>query len=129
MYRLHLEGTLGASGAPVALPGRSGCEHHVPGLDDGVRRRTDRQGKRLIHQAIASPPGTKRASYRTSTSTLPDEWLKDSTDHPGSWWENWHDWIEKRAPASKPAAKALVGSDTYPPLPAAPGDYVRRRLT
>ena len=50
--------------------------------------------------AIASPPGTKRPSYRTSTSTVPDEWLKDSTDNPGSWWENWHDWIEKRAPAS-----------------------------
>jgi polyhydroxyalkanoate synthase subunit PhaC len=49
------------------------------------------------------------------------EWLKDSTDHPGSWWQNWHDWIDKRAPASKPAAKALVGSDTYPPLAAAPG--------
>jgi hypothetical protein len=44
----------------------------VPGLDVGVRRRTDRQGKRLIHQAIASPPGTERASYRTSTSTVPD---------------------------------------------------------
>jgi polyhydroxyalkanoate synthase subunit PhaC len=80
--------------------------------------------------AIASPPGTKRASYRTSTSTstVPDEWLKDSTDNPGSWWENWHDWIEKRTPASKPAPRAL-GSDTYPPLAAAPGEYVRRRLT
>jgi polyhydroxyalkanoate synthase subunit PhaC len=80
--------------------------------------------------AIASPPGTKRASYRasTSTSTVPDEWLKDSADNPGSWWENWHVWIEKRAPASKPAPRAL-GSDTYPPLAAAVGDCVRRRLT
>ena len=143
---------LADDGFEVSYVPDGGAEHRVPlaqacavPLEQGlpVRRFTSRKGQLLLllggdttfvlarggHAlAIASPPGTKRASYRTSTSTVPDVSLKDSTDNPGSWWENWHDWIEKRAPASKPAPKAL-GSDAYPPLAAAVGDYVRRRLT
>jgi hypothetical protein len=117
---LDLEAVMPEAGEPMLFG-----EGHCIVIDA-----TNHAVKREAAQGLATwEECTKRASYRTSTSTVPDEWLKDSTDHPGSWWENWHDWIDKRAPASKPAAKALVGGDTYPPLAAAPGDCVRRRLT
>ena len=80
--------------------------------------------------AIATPPGATKGSYRTgdSTSADTDEWLNDSTDNAGSWWDHWNDWISKRTPETRPAPSTL-GSRTYPPLADAPGSHVRRRLT
>jgi NAD(P)-dependent dehydrogenase (short-subunit alcohol dehydrogenase family) len=46
----------------------------------------------------------------------------------GSWWDHWNRWIEEHTPDPRPAPRRL-GSDSYPPLGDAPGDYVRRVLT
>jgi polyhydroxyalkanoate synthase len=79
---------------------------------------------------IAKGPGRPRTNYRTGEipSGDPDEWLASSVDNPGSWWEHWNDWIEKRTPDKKPAPTRL-GNDTYPPLIGAPGEYVKRLVT
>ena len=75
------------------------------------------------------PPGSPRNSYRTGkvTGTDPDEWLANSTENPGSWWEHWNHWIEEHTPGKRPAPPR-PGSDSYPPLGEAPGDYIRRVL-
>src|SRR6202167_1856898 len=79
---------------------------------------------------IAKGPGSRRASYPTGAipDSGPDEWLASSAEVTGSWWEHWNDWIEKRTPDQKPAP-ARLGNDAYPPLGAAPGEYVKRMVT
>ena len=76
---------------------------------------------------VSRPPGSPRSSYRTGkvTGTDPDEWLANSTENPGSWWDHWNHWIEEHTPGKRPAPPRL-GSDSCPPLGDAPGDYVRR---
>jgi polyhydroxyalkanoate synthase len=80
--------------------------------------------------AIARPPGSARASYRTGdiSGTDPQTWLSGSDDNQGSWWDHWNAWIERRTPGKRPAPERL-GSDTYPPVCDAPGEYVRRVIT
>ena len=79
-------------------------------------------------KALGSPPGAPRSSYRTggSESADPAEWLQASVEHPGSWWQDWSDWIAKHTPATGPAP-AQLGSQAYPPLADAPGEFVHRR--
>lgn len=76
-------------------------------------------------QALVNPSGNPKGSYRLNPAT-PDsaeEWLADATEHKGSWWDYWATWLE-------PLGDELVnpptelGSDAYPVIAAAPGEYV-----
>jgi polyhydroxyalkanoate synthase len=44
----------------------------------------------------------------------------------GTWWEHWADWTIARS-GPEVAASTTLGSDTFPPLEAAPGSYVLNR--
>jgi polyhydroxyalkanoate synthase len=74
---------------------------------------------------IVNPPDAKKYQYwvnANGASTIED-WLKTSTEHPGSWWPNWLDWI---APKSGPKVAARIpGSGKLKPIEDAPGSYVR----
>ena len=75
---------------------------------------------------IVNPPGGRR-TYSTNDDlpAQPDEWLAGATEHPGSWWEDWADWIATRAgPRRKPPP---MGSAAHPPVADAPGDYVHQK--
>ena len=50
-------------------------------------------------------------------------WRKAAERHDGSWWEDWTRWADGRA--GRLAAPPPMGSDRYPALGAAPGEYVR----
>jgi polyhydroxyalkanoate synthase len=78
-------------------------------------------------QSLVNPPGNPKASYYTGQQPGQDadEWLTTATKHTGSWWEAWADWITPRSGAEQPAPQSL-GSPTFEPMTAAPGDYVRR---
>jgi polyhydroxyalkanoate synthase subunit PhaC len=80
--------------------------------------------------AIARAPGSARASHRTGDigGDDPQTWLARSVDNQGSWWDHWNAWIEQHTPGKRPAPVRL-GSDTYPPVGDAPGEYVRRVIT
>ena len=80
-------------------------------------------------KVVSAPPGTPRLSYRTGDSTEADPagWLSASTEHQGSWWEDWCNWLTELAPATKPAPTRL-GSAAFPPLADAPGNMVHRRV-
>ncbi|MNR48305.1 Poly-beta-hydroxybutyrate polymerase [compost metagenome] len=56
----------------------------------------------------------------------PDSWLESAEEHPGSWWGDWNSWLSQFAGESAPAVASL-GSADYPPLEAAPGQYVLQR--
>ena len=72
---------------------------------------------------IVSPPHPK-AWYRTGESlpTDSDEWFSGTTQHQGSWWEDWAEWISERG--GKRVPPPPMGSDQHPPLIDAPGTFV-----
>ena len=76
---------------------------------------------------VSRGPGHTRSSYRTGTVTGDDadEWLANSSEHRGSWWDHWNHWIEEHSP-DKRLRPPRLRSDSYRPLGDAPGDYVRR---
>jgi poly(3-hydroxyalkanoate) synthetase len=80
-------------------------------------------------QAILRPPGGRSAGYRLARGTPPDpdEWLANSTLHDASWWDHWLAWVERRSSGRRPAP-AAPGSDAFPVVEPAPGQYVARRL-
>ena len=89
-------------------------------------------GKRFVlsssgHVAgIVNPPNSKRTYWTNDAQPAgPDEWLAEADEHQGSWWDDWATWVAKRSgPKRRPPT---MGSDTYPPLADAPGDYVHQK--
>jgi polyhydroxyalkanoate synthase len=76
---------------------------------------------------VINPPQAKKYQYWTNdanAATLED-WLKGATEHAGSWWLDWFDWIAARAGEKIPAP--TPGSGKLTPIEDAPGSYVRVR--
>lgn len=75
--------------------------------------------------AIVNPPGNPRATFRTGpvTDESPEQWLEHSTVNQGSWWETYSKWVAKRG-GGKVAAPKSLGSESFPPLDDAPGEYI-----
>ena len=74
---------------------------------------------------IVNPPGPK-ARYEAAEEYPPSaqNWRSAAKETAGSWWEDWARWAGKRAgPRRSPLPS--MGSDRYPPVGDAPGDYVR----
>jgi len=80
---------------------------------------------------VINPPAKKKRSYWASAAghVLPTEaqtWLAEATEHAGSWWPVWADWLgQYGGKRIKPRAKP--GHAKYPALEAAPGSYVMQR--
>ena len=55
-------------------------------------------------------------------------WLDGATEMPGSWWNDWAQWL-KSFMGEIVAAPALPGSDKYRPVESAPGSYVKVRIS
>jgi polyhydroxyalkanoate synthase len=76
---------------------------------------------------VVNPPG--KAKYQYWTGDAPagnlDNWVKKATEHPGSWWPDWVDWIKAQdaetVPAREPGGGALKAIED------APGSYVKVR--
>jgi polyhydroxyalkanoate synthase subunit PhaC len=72
---------------------------------------------------IVNPPSPK-AWYQAASRTpaAADDWHAAATRHEGSWWEDWTRWAERRA--GDKVAPPSLGSDRFPPIGAAPGEYI-----
>lgn len=74
---------------------------------------------------VVNPPDKRKYQYWTNDVLAPDleTWLAGATEHPGSWWPHWFEWIAslaaKRVPARQP------GDGQLEPLGDAPGTYVK----
>ena len=82
---------------------------------------------------IVSEPGHKhrhfRISHRPSGETYidPDTWYLSNPSAEGSWWPVWAEWLESKS-TGRATPPALGAPDKgYPPLGAAPGQYVLER--
>ncbi len=77
---------------------------------------------------IVNPPAANKYGYWTNDTlaATADEWLAGATQHPGSWWTDWQQWItaldDRRVPARSPARGKLK------PIEDAPGSYAKFRL-
>ncbi len=77
---------------------------------------------------VVNHPGKTKYQYWTGGEAKKGElatWLKKAKEHPGSWWPDWFEWIEKldatRVPARQPGGGKLA------PIEDAPGRYVKVR--
>ncbi len=75
---------------------------------------------------VVNPPSFNKYQYwtnnRTSGVTL-DDWIKDATEHSGSWWPDWRAWLES-VDAEQVAAR-IPGSGAVQAIEDAPGSYVK----
>jgi polyhydroxyalkanoate synthase len=77
---------------------------------------------------VVNPPASGKYQYWTNDNTRDvklADWLKNATEHKGSWWPDWRQWLESLDPERVPARP--VGSEEMPPIEDAPGSYVRVR--
>ena len=76
---------------------------------------------------IVNPPAANKYWYWTNDKLhdTADEWLASAEKHPGSWWNDWNNWIAGfgggKVPARNPGDKLKIIED-------APGRYASLRL-
>ena len=126
---------LGKIQAPVYLYGSR--EDHIVPWDAAYRSTQVFKGKKRFvlgasgHIAgVINPPEKKKRSHWIGKGTaLPAderEWLQHATEHPGSWWTDWDQWLAGHAGALKAAPRA-PGNRTHKAIEPAPGRYVKQR--
>ena len=75
---------------------------------------------------VVNPPDKRKYQYWTGEKPRGadlDRWLANATEHPGSWWANWIEWIKAQAGEMVPAREPGGGKLT--PIEDAPGSYVK----
>jgi polyhydroxyalkanoate synthase len=77
---------------------------------------------------IINPPAANKYGYWTKDKLdeMPQEWLAGATQHPGSWWNDWAQWVEPYA--GDKIAPREPGKGKLKALEDAPGLYVKMRL-
>ncbi len=75
---------------------------------------------------VVNPPKKKKYCYWTNDALPPnaEDWLESATQHPGSWWDNWHIW-QKQFAGEKVKARKRPGNQRYKTIEAAPGRYAK----
>jgi polyhydroxyalkanoate synthase len=99
-----------------------GC-YRTPGLFGGQRTFVQSSGGHI--QAIVNPIGGSKMSYRVNDAYEPaaDLWLKGASEHKGSWWKHWAEWLAARS-GPEGSAPGTLGNARHRPRQAAPGRYV-----
>jgi len=75
---------------------------------------------------VVNPPTKPKYQYWTGdppSGDNVDEWMKTATEHPGSWWPNWLDWIKSLNDKTVPAR--AIGGGKLTPIEDAPGSFVK----
>ncbi len=77
---------------------------------------------------VVNPPAKgKRSHWRNdAAAATAEEWLAGATEHKGSWWPHWIEWLRRFAGEERAAPKKL-GSRRHKPIEAAPGRYVKAK--
>jgi polyhydroxyalkanoate synthase len=78
---------------------------------------------------VVNPPARRKYQYWIGgepKGTL-DEWLKSAEERPGSWWDDWHSWLEG-LDGTRVKKKRRPGGSKLKPIEDAPGSYVAVRV-
>ena len=75
---------------------------------------------------VINPPAKGKRSHWTNKAlpARPEAWFDGATEHPGSWWPVWADWLKPQGGKLIAAPKA-PGSAKFKPIEPAPGRYVQ----
>jgi polyhydroxyalkanoate synthase len=79
---------------------------------------------------VVNPPSAGKYQYWTNEEAAGslDEFVAGATEHKGSWWPDWIEWLKALAPGTVKAEGARIpGEGKYKPIEDAPGRYVRTR--
>jgi polyhydroxyalkanoate synthase len=74
---------------------------------------------------VINHPDAKKYQHWLNPN-LPDkieDWIAGATEHPGSWWPNWAEWLKERSGKMVPARDPSKG--VFKPLEDAPGSFVK----
>ncbi len=73
---------------------------------------------------VVNPPEARKYKYWSNEAAAEnlENWLKTATEHDGSWWPDWADWITTRSGAKVSAP--VPGDGKLDVLEDAPGSYV-----
>jgi polyhydroxyalkanoate synthase len=77
---------------------------------------------------VVNPPAKQKYQYWTGDTPKRDDveaWMAAATEHAGSWWPDWLDWIKKLESKTVPAREP--GGGKLKTIEDAPGSYVRVR--
>jgi polyhydroxyalkanoate synthase len=77
---------------------------------------------------MINPPNAKKYGFWTNEALpeSPDNWLKGATQHEGSWWTDWREWLSQYTGPQIPAR--VPGKGRLKVIEAAPGSYVKVRV-
>jgi polyhydroxyalkanoate synthase len=80
-----------------------------------------------IAGVVNPPSGRSKYGYWTNEANppSPDDWLAGATQHDGSWWPLWQQWVSPYAGGKVPAHHP--GDGKLKPIEDAPGSYVKVR--
>ena len=77
---------------------------------------------------VVNPPSKPKYQYWTGdppSGSDVDVWMKTATEHPGSWWPDWLNWIKSLNAKTVPAR--AIGGGKLKPVEDAPGSFVTAR--
>ena len=111
----------------VPIGGAYASTQHLPGKKRFV------MGASGHIAGVINPPAKNKRSFWTNDK-LPankfpaaqSDWLKSATEHPGSWWTDWSNWLKTHA-GKQVAAPKKFGSSKHKAIEAAPGRYVKAK--
>ena len=79
---------------------------------------------------VVNPPAAGKYQYWINEGAAEslDEFVGGATEHKGSWWPDWSEWLRGQAPEMVKAVGARVpGAGKYKAIEEAPGRYVKSR--
>ncbi|MFO6430698.1 PHA/PHB synthase family protein [Erythrobacter sp. W302b] len=79
---------------------------------------------------VVNPPAAGKYQYWVGDSAAPSlkAFVESATEHPGSWWPHWLEWLHRQSDARVPAkGKRVPGGKGDTVIEDAPGRYVKTR--
>ena len=142
--KLVVPDALSADGTPIDLTRittpayiQAGREDHISPPESVYRMTRHLRGPMRFVLAgsghiagVVNPPSAQKYQYwiNEAPCTSLEEYAAGATEHPGSWWPDWIEWISGlNAKTVAPRGKRKPGGKNDPVIEPAPGQYVKTR--